>query len=59
MFFVFGYLFSNLVSQIFGCTPIEKYWKPKTPGHCIVLTKAVYAYGSSTYFPSSESPLGP
>ena len=46
MFFVFGYLFSNLLTQIFGCTPIDKYWKPETPGHCLVLTKAVYAYGS-------------
>ena len=46
MFFVFGYLFSNLLTHIFGCSPIDKYWNPKTSGHCVVLTKAVYAYGS-------------
>lgn len=49
MFFVFGYLFSNLVTQIFGCTPIDKNWKPTIPGHCIVLIKAVYAYGSMNF----------
>ena len=49
MFFVFGYLFSNLITQIFGCTPIVKYWKPTTPGHCIFLIKAVYAYGSMNF----------
>ena len=49
MFFVFGYLFSNLLTQIFGCTPVDKNWKPDTPGHCIVLIKAVYAYGSMNF----------
>ena len=49
MFFVFGYLFSNFLIQIWGCTPIEKYWKPTTPGHCIVLIKSVYAYGSMNF----------
>lgn len=49
MFFVFGYLFSNLLTQVFGCTPIDKFWKPKTFGHCLVLTKAVYAYGSMNF----------
>lgn len=49
MFFVFGYLFSNLLTQIFGCAPVDKFWKPKTPGHCLVLTKAVYAYGSMNF----------
>ena len=46
MVFVTGYLFSNLLTLIFGCTPINKYWKPDEPGHCIVLNKADYAYGS-------------
>ncbi|KAF6240495.1 hypothetical protein HO173_001163 [Letharia columbiana] len=46
MFFVFGYLFSNTLTQVFGCTPIDKNWKPKTPGHCILMTKADFAYGS-------------
>ena len=46
MFFVFGYLFSNLWTQIFGCTPRAKYWDPDIPGHCINYTKAGLAYGS-------------
>lgn len=49
MFFVFGYLFSNLLTQIFGCTPIDKYWKPETPGHCILKIKAAYALGSMNF----------
>ena len=44
--FVTGYLFCNLLTLIFGCTPIPKYWKPDLPGHCIDLNKADYAYGS-------------
>lgn len=46
LFFVAGYLSSNIITLIFGCTPISKYWKPEIPGHCIVLTQADYAYGS-------------
>ena len=46
MAFVTGYLSSNLLTLLFGCTPIQKYWKPELPGHCIVLNKADYAYGS-------------
>ena len=44
--FVTGYLFCNLLTLIFGCTPMPKYWKPDLPGHCIDLNKADYAYGS-------------
>ena len=44
--FVTGYLFCNLITLLFGCTPLEKYWKPDLPGHCIDLNKADYAYGS-------------
>lgn len=46
MFFVTGYLSSNIITLIFGCTPVVKYWKPDLPGHCIVLIQADYAYGS-------------
>ena len=45
MAFIFGYLFSNLLTQIFGCIPIELSWK-NVPGHCIDLPKAGLAYGS-------------
>ena len=50
MFFVFGYLFCNLMTQFFGCRPIAKYWTPSTPGHCIVLVKAAFANGSMNFF---------
>lgn len=46
MFFVTAYLSSNFWTQLFGCTPRVKYWKPDTPGHCINYTKAGLAYGS-------------
>ena len=46
MAFVTGYLFSNFLTLLFGCTPIQKYWRPEEPGHCIALNKADYAYGS-------------
>ena len=44
MFITFGYLFSNFCTQIFGCQPIAKYWKPQIPGHCILTLKADYVY---------------
>lgn len=46
MFFVCGYLSSNFLTQIFGCSPPSKYWHPETSGHCINYTKAGLAYGS-------------
>ncbi|KAI4145702.1 MAG: hypothetical protein L6R39_003721 [Caloplaca ligustica] len=49
MFFVSGYLFSNFWTQIFGCSPREKYWLPETPGHCINYTKAGLAYGAMNF----------
>lgn len=49
MFLVFGYLFSNLLVMIFGCTPIDKYWISTNPGHCISETKATYIYGSMNF----------
>lgn len=48
MFFVFAYLFSNLLTQIFGCSPIEGSWKD-LPGHCINRPKAGLAYGSMNF----------
>ena len=49
MFITFGYLFSNLWMQIFGCRPIAKYWIPDLPGHCILTLKADYGYGSLNF----------
>ena len=49
MFLVFGYLFSNLLTLIFGCTPIDKSWNPTTPGHCIPATKVGLFYGSMNF----------
>ena len=49
MFITFGYLFSNFWTQIFGCQPIAKYWKPETPGHCILTLKADRGYGSLNF----------
>ncbi|CAF9916029.1 MAG: hypothetical protein HETSPECPRED_002731 [Heterodermia speciosa] len=46
IFFVTGYLSANLLTQIFGCSPREKYWLPDTAGHCIDYTKAGLAYGA-------------
>lgn len=43
--FVFGYLCSNVLTQIFGCIPIELSWK-NVAGHCIDRPKAGFAYGS-------------
>ena len=46
MFIVFGYLFSNLLTEFLGCTPVQKTWKSKLPGHCIDGIKADYGYGT-------------
>ena len=49
MLLVFGYLFSNLLTLIFGCTPIDKYWKSMTPGHCIPEDKIGLFYGTMNF----------
>lgn len=49
MFLVFGYLFSNVLTLAFGCTPIDKYWNTTTPGHCIAETKAGLVYGTLNF----------
>ena len=49
MFITFGYLFSNFWTQIFGCQPIAKHWRPEIPGHCILEMKATYGYGSLNF----------
>ena len=49
MLITFGYLFSNLWTQIFGCRPIAKNWIPDLPGHCILTPKADYGYGSLNF----------
>ncbi|KAM0794133.1 hypothetical protein BDR22DRAFT_977972 [Usnea florida] len=45
MFFVFGYLVSNLVTQIFGCMPIQLSWEV-APGHCYNRRAAGFAFSS-------------
>ncbi|KAH9906938.1 hypothetical protein F4778DRAFT_604613 [Xylariomycetidae sp. FL2044] len=35
LFFCVAYLVCNMVTEFFGCWPIEKKWLPSTPGHCI------------------------
>ena len=49
MFLVFAYLCSNLLTLLFGCTPIDKYWNTTTPGHCIPETKIGLFYGSMNF----------
>lgn len=46
MFVIFGYLFSNLLTEFLGCNPPQKSWMTKLPGHCIDGIKSDYAYGS-------------
>ena len=48
MFFTFGYLFSNFLTQIFGCIPIKSIWYA-VPAHCIDRTKAGLAFGSMNF----------
>ena len=49
MFITFGYLFSNLWTQIFTCYPVAKYWRTELPGHCNFTTKPAYVYGSLNF----------
>ncbi len=46
MFLVFGYLFSNLITEFLGCDPPQKNWRLDMPGHCIDGIKSDYAYGT-------------
>ena len=49
MFIIFGYLFSNFWTQLFGCHPFDKEFNKKLPGHCIDQIKSDYAYGSLNF----------
>ncbi|MCJ1312156.1 hypothetical protein MMC25_005830 [Agyrium rufum] len=49
VFVVSGYLFSNFVTLLFGCSPIQKYWIPDLPGHCITTLTADRFYGSLNF----------
>ena len=49
MFLVFGYLFSNLMTQFFSCRPIIKYWNSQIPGHCIIPINAAFSYGTMNF----------
>lgn len=46
IFFCVGYLFCNMITEFLGCTPIEKKWKPETPGHCINSVATNIFYGA-------------
>ena len=45
MVFNAGYLLSNIILQIFSCTPVEKYFDPKIPGHCVSLIPPDIVWG--------------
>ena len=46
MAFNAGYLLSNIILQIFSCTPVQKYYEPKLPGHCVSLIPPDIAWGA-------------
>ena len=46
MFLTCAYITCSLVTTVVGCVPIEKYWKPDLPGHCIHKNAANIAYGA-------------
>jgi hypothetical protein len=46
MAFNTGYLISNVLLQIFSCTPVEKYFEPEIPGHCVSLIPPDIAWGA-------------
>ena len=46
MAFNAAYLTSNIVLQIFSCTPVEKFYEPKLPGTCISLIPPDIAWGA-------------
>ncbi|KAI9710185.1 MAG: hypothetical protein M1828_002199 [Chrysothrix sp. TS-e1954] len=45
MFYVIGYLTCNIITEVAGCQPVEKFWKEDVPGHCINSKAADIAYG--------------
>ena len=46
MFVTVGYLFCNMITEVTGCQPLEKFWNLDTPGHCITFFAADIVYGS-------------
>lgn len=46
MFFVFGYLFSNFWTQLFGCCPPARFWNPNVPGRCFQFKTADITYSA-------------
>lgn len=44
MFIVFGYLFCDFWTQLFGCIPPAKFWNPDLPGHCFNFRAVDLAY---------------
>lgn len=49
MFLVFGYLFSNLMTQFFSCRPLIKYFHSEVPGKCITPITAAFSYGTMNF----------
>ncbi|KAI1393823.1 uncharacterized protein F4822DRAFT_424285 [Hypoxylon trugodes] len=46
LFFCFGYLFCNMMTEFFGCHPIRKKWEPSMPGTCINSSATNTFYGA-------------
>ncbi|KAI1399572.1 hypothetical protein F4819DRAFT_497905 [Hypoxylon fuscum] len=46
LFFTWSYLFCNMMTEFFGCHPIEKKWQPDLPGVCINSSAAASFYGA-------------
>lgn len=48
--FTVGYLLCNLITEVAGCQPIEKFWNKDIPGHCIEVTDSEIFYGACNMF---------
>lgn len=46
LFYTCGYLFCNLIVEVGGCQPIQKFWLYKTPGHCTNSVAQNIAFGA-------------
>ncbi|KAL3421351.1 integral membrane protein [Phlyctema vagabunda] len=42
--------FGGILVLIFLCSPIEKSWKPRIPGHCIPNVNSIYGLGAVSIF---------
>jgi len=48
--FVVGYLTANLITEVAGCTPVQRFWDKSVPGHCIKTTDSEIFYGACNMF---------